>query len=470
VVFSSSLFIYAFIPLFFVFYYCAPQYGRNNVILLASLLFYYSGAGGMIVLLLLSVVVNQYFANLICDVKRTDRRLLLAVGVTLNLATLIYFKYVDFLWQLADKLLGGLAGLSIAPAPGIILPIGISFFTFQAISYLIDVYRQDTAPAPSYKEFAVYHTLFPQLIAGPIVRYREIREQLECRQVNLLSASEGAYRFCSGFGKKVILADNLGAVADHIIKLPLAELGCAHAWLGMICYTLQIYYDFSGYSDMAIGLGKLMGLPFPENFDQPYRSASITEFWRRWHMTLTRWFRDYLYIPLGGNRRGSIRTYVNLMMVFCLCGLWHGAGLNFLVWGVYHGMLLVIERIADRGFAFRPSGPLGVAVTLLLVIVGWVFFRIDDFGTAMIYLRAMFLGASAQVVYFPVQHFLTGDVVFYLIAGIFLALVPTVRIRSLRVDCTPLLIVQLASASLVFAYASLQLAANSFHPFIYFRF
>jgi alginate O-acetyltransferase complex protein AlgI len=469
-VFSSALFIYGFAPLFFTFYYCVPRRWRNHVILVASLLFYWSGAGGATILLLLSILLNQYLANLIGDTKRTDRQHLLALGLILNLAALVYYKYVDFLWLMTDRVLTALAGLSIGPAPEIALPIGISFFTFQAVSYLMDVYSQDTIVAPSYKEFAVYHTLFPQLIAGPIVRYREIREPLERQKVTLFGASEGAYRFCLGFGKKVILADNLGAVADQIIKLPHGELSCGHAWLGMICYALQIYYDFSGYSDMAIGLGRLLGLPFPENFDQPYRSASITEFWRRWHMTLTRWFRDYLYIPLGGNRRGSLRTYINLMTVFCFCGLWHGAGLNFLVWGLYHGMLLVMERIANQRFGWRPSGPVGVAVTLLLVIVGWVFFRIDDFDTATTYVKTMFLGGSVETVYFPVNHYLTGDVVFYLTAGIALALVPTERVRALRSDWTPLLVTQLVGASLVFVYASLQLVANSFHPFIYFRF
>jgi len=469
-VFSSIPFIHGFLPVFLVIYYLAPSHARNQVILIASVLFYAAGAGALVGLLLISVVLNQYFATLITHSKGVSRRRLLLIGVALNLIGLIYYKYAGFLWELFSHALYGAAGVSIGPPPAIALPIGISFFTFQAISYLVDVYRQECPMAPSCRKFAVYHTLFPQLIAGPIIRYREIREQLEQRSLSLASASEGAYRFCVGFGKKVILADNLGAVADQIINLPHAELTCAHAWLGIVCYTLQIYYDFSGYSDMAIGLGRLLGLSFPENFDQPYRAANITEFWRRWHMTLTRWFRDYLYIPMGGNRRGPVRTYFNLMVVFSLCGLWHGAGLSFLTWGLYHGILLVAERIANHRFGWRPKGPVGVTTTIVLVMVGWVFFRIEQFDAAIAYIKTMFWVRSDGNLYFPIEHFIPGDVAFYLAAGIALALIPTDRIRSLRFDRTPVLVVQLGAAFSLFVWASLQLAANSFHPFIYFRF
>jgi alginate O-acetyltransferase complex protein AlgI len=251
---------------------------------------------------------------------------LLAIGVAVNLLNLGYFKYATFLWQLAQA--GGHAARfgSLPSAPAISLPIGISFFTFQAISYLVDVYRKDVSAAGSYGEFGTYHSLFPQLVAGPIVRYREIKSEMQKRPIDRAILTEGAYRFCLGLGKKIVIADNVGRVADAAFTSQPLQLDAANAWLGVFCYALQIYFDFSGYSDMAIGLG------------------------RRWHMTLSRRFRDYLYIPLGGNRRGNVRTFVNSWVVFFLCGLWHGAGLTFIVWGLYHGLLLVIERFAATRF------------------------------------------------------------------------------------------------------------------------
>jgi alginate O-acetyltransferase complex protein AlgI len=468
-VFSSALFVYGFIPVFFSIYFLARPTQRNVVILIASTLFYFAGAGRVIVALLVSVWLNQWLAKRLAGPDRPHRKQLLMLGILLNLSALVYYKYTIFGWTLANHAANAF-NMSLGVAPQILLPIGISFFTFQAISYLLDVYWQHVEPAASYFEFAVYHTLFPQLIAGPIVRYAEIRQALQSRPIELSRLSEGAYRFCIGFTKKIILADNLGSVADRIIQLPSTELTAGHAWLGIICYTLQIYYDFSGYSDMAIGLGKLLGFDFPENFNQPYRSASITEFWRRWHMTLSRWFRDYVYIPLGGNRRGPLRTYANLWIVFALCGLWHGAGLNFLVWGLYHGFLLVGERIAQRSFGWRPRGPLAVAATLVLLMVGWVFFRIEDFGTAIHYLRAMFFAGQATTVYFPVTYYLTADVMTYLAVGAFFALAPLERIYGLRVERAGVFAGQLCFAVALFGLSAMQLAANSFNPFIYFRF
>src|SRR5262249_48421845 len=271
-----------------------------------------------------------------------------------NVLSLAYYKYTGFLWQLVGDATVSVGLPALPQPPSIALPIGISFFTFQAISYLIDVCDEVTSPARSYFEFATYHSLFPQLVAGPIVRYTEISSEMHKRRVDELALTEGAYRFCLGLGKKLVIADTLGNVVDATFSLPAAELDSVRAWIGICFYAFQLYYDFSGYSDMAIGLGRMLGFHFPENFDQPYRSASITEFWRRWHMTLTRWFRDYLYIPLGGNRRGPVRTCVNLATVFLLCGLWHGASLNFVIWGAYHGALLGIESgLGDAGAGGR---------------------------------------------------------------------------------------------------------------------
>jgi alginate O-acetyltransferase complex protein AlgI len=316
----------------------------------------------------------------------------------------------------------------------------------------------------------MYHSLFPQLVAGPIVRYLEITHQIRDRPITFSRLGEGAYRFCIGLGKKIILADNLALVTDQILTLPPDQLTLTHAWIAMICYALQIYLDFSGYSDMAIGLGKFLGFDFPENFDQPYRASSVTEFWRKWHMTLTRWFRDYLYIPLGGNQHGEIRTLLNLWLVFCLCGLWHGAGLNFLIWGVYHGVLLVFERFAHQRLGWRAKGAAGSIMTLVLVTIGWVFFRIEMLSTALSVLKAMFGAGTADAVHLPVAYFLTPDIVTYLAIATAIALLPAGQLGQWRPERTSILVIQLSGALLVFGYAVLLLAANSFNPFIYFRF
>ena len=469
-VFSSQLFIYGFMPIFFSLYYLVDDGRKNWLILGASLLFYAVGAGSTVLVLLASVWLNQFLAVRIEASHTRSRKYLLAIGVTLNLLGLAYYKYATFLLGLAKDALV-MAGIDGLPQPpSIPLPIGISFFTFQAISYLVDVYRRDVPPAASYGEFAVYHTLFPQLVAGPIVRYREISSEMKARRIDIATLTDGAYRFALGLGKKMIIADSVGSVADAIFALPVAELSSGHAWLGILCYTLQIYFDFSGYSDMAIGLGRLLGFHFPENFDQPYRSASVTEFWRRWHMTLSRWFRDYVYIPLGGNRYGTVRTYANLWIVFLLCGLWHGAGLTFLVWGFYHGSLLVIERLADSHLRWRPKGLQGTAATFLLVSIGWVFFRSPTLQAAHHYLAAMFLLGPPTHAYRSVVSYLTRDVLCYIAIGLIFAFAPFGNLNRLRFDRHAVMVPQLVLSSVSLIYSSLLLAANSFNPFIYFRF
>jgi alginate O-acetyltransferase complex protein AlgI len=468
-VFSSSLFLYVFMPIFFALYFLIPARYKNWLILTASLMFYAVGAGSTVLVLIVSIWVNQFLTVRIEWAPPIRGKVLLTLGIVVNLAGLAYYKYGTFAWTLAKE---GVAAVGLGPlpaAPLIPLPIGISFFTFQAISYLVDVYRREISPAGSYGEFATYHSLFPQLVAGPIVRYREIKSEMISRRIDLLALTEGGYRFCLGLGKKIAIADNLGTVADAMFKLPANELGCAQAWLGILCYSLQIYFDFSGYSDMAIGLGRLLGFHFPENFNQPYRSANITEFWRRWHMTLSRWFRDYVYIPMGGNRRGRLRTFAHLWIVFFLCGLWHGAGLTFVVWGLYHGFLLIIERFADTQLQWRPSGILGVAASFVLVTIGWVFFRAPTLGAAVNYLSAMsYVGTGPE--YQPLAVYLTPDIQVYLAVGLFFAFAPLERLSRLRVDRPLVMAQQLGFSAASLIYSSLLLAANSFNPFIYFRF
>ncbi|MBL6652809.1 MAG: MBOAT family protein [Reyranella sp.] len=467
-VFSSQLFLYGFLPVFFALYFLIDDRRKNWLILAASLIFYAVGAGSTVIVLLASIWLNQFLAVRIAPASQPWRVRLLALGITVNLLGLGYYKYVSFLWQLLGDSFVSFALPPLPPAPEIPLPVGISFFTFQAISYLIDVYRREIPPASGYGEFAVYHSLFPQLVAGPIVRYSEIRLEMDARKVDRAALSEGGYRFCLGLGKKMVVADNLGIVVDSIFALPPSELAWEHAWVGILCYSLQIYFDFSGYSDMAIGLGRVMGFHFPENFDQPYRSATITEFWRRWHMTLSRWFRDYLYIPLGGNRHGTLRTFINLWIVFFLCGLWHGAGLTFIVWGLYHGSLLVAERYAHR--RWRPAGLPAIGATFVLVSIGWVFFRAPTLAVAWDYLAAMFLVGPAISDYRPLAAYLHRDTLAYLALGVFFAFTPLERFYKLRFDRSATLTAQIGLATLCLIYSMLLLAANSFNPFIYFRF
>jgi alginate O-acetyltransferase complex protein AlgI len=472
VVFSSPSFLFFFLPLFLVTYYLARSGVRNAIILAASILFYFAGAGYAALVLVLSVPFNQYVGRYIAA-RRDSRKakLALAVGIAVNLLPLLLLKYLGFF---GHTLMDGLALFGIKSTmdlPDWLLPAGISFFTFQGMSYLIDIYWGSIKPAERLVDFGMYLTSFPQLIAGPIVRYAEIEDRVVHRPVRLEQIEWGIVRFCFGLAKKIIIADNMGAIADKIFALSPNQLTASLAWLGAFAYTLQIYFDFSGYSDMAIGMGNMMGFRFPENFNQPYRSQSVTEFWRRWHMTLSRWFRDYLYIPLGGNRAGPLRTYFNLVIVFFLCGLWHGAAYTFIVWGLFHGLLLVIERILRNRFGFKPSGLPGWALTLFFVIVAWVFFRSDTVSGAIRYLAAMFGFGRATEEVFTVGFYLTPDKMLFLVVGTLISLFPLERFQAHAGEwmASRRHAVQLF-ALLCFVYSAAQIAANGFNPFIYFRF
>ena len=381
--FSSPEFLFAFLPLFLLIYFAVPRTAKNPVLLIAGIFFYFTTSGELTSILILSILFNYVIALSIADATERKRKILLIFAVVINIVPLLYYKYSSFLF---DALQGFLyfIGMNIAiVAPKPPLPIGISFFTFQAVSYILDIYWARVRPARSLIDFGMYHSCFPQLIAGPIVRYEEIEREVYQRIVRLDDLYNGCVQFCFGLAKKVVLADNMGAVANPLFDLSSGSLPPIAAWCGAIAYTLQIYFDFSGYSDMAIGLGRMLGFHFPENFNQPYLSVSITEFWRRWHMTLSRWFRDYVYIPLGGNRRSLLRTLLNLQVVFFLCGLWHGAGYGFVVWGLYHGLLLTVERLAAHSFGnagrrLQPSWTLpvfGWCYTIVAVMIGWVIFR-----------------------------------------------------------------------------------------------
>ncbi|MBV8566989.1 MAG: MBOAT family protein [Methylobacteriaceae bacterium] len=469
-VFSSNLFIFAFVPIFFSIYYLLPYRARNPFIFLASIFFYEFGAGPIVLVLIGSIIFN-YAAGRAIEATAGRRGLSGAVfwlAVAVNVAVLVYYKYAGFLWGAANDLTGGALSAHGLPRPDVVLPIGISFFTFQALSYIADIHTGHCRSARSLLEFGMYHSLFPQLIAGPIVRYAEIRGEILKRYVSMAMVSDGFARFALGLGKKIIIADHAGAIADAVFKLAPDQLSPGVAWLGAIAYSIQILFDFSGYSDMAIGLGLLLGFHFPENFNHPYRSQSVTEFWRRWHMTLSRWFRDYLYIPLGGNRKGPYRTYANLVLVFFLCGLWHGAGYTFVIWGLYHGLLLMTERFALHRWNLAPRGFAGQAYTLLMVVVGWVFFRSTSLPHAAALLQQMSLLGEHGGDRPSLVSFLAADQASYLAVGIVLALVPVIGLLPQR---SALVLAARRLASLVmFVYSAALLSANTFNPFLYFRF
>ena len=341
-VFSSNVFLFYFLPIVLFVYFLLDSKFRNMWLFLASLFFYAWGEPYYVVVMLLSIIVNYVLGGASsCFTNRNIRKIILLIAVLCNLGILFYFKYLNFAIDTANKVFK-----YEFIVKNIVLPIGISFYTFQGLTYVIDVYREDAKVQKSPIKLGLYIAMFPQLIAGPIVRYKDVESQLEARICEIDKCFYGIWRFVQGLAKKAIIANTVAEVADNIFSQPAGEISTAAAWLGVVCYTLQIYFDFSGYSDMAIGLGKIMGFDFVENFNYPYTSSSITEFWKRWHISLSSFFRDYVYIPLGGNRKGNV--YLNLSIVFFLTGLWHGASFNFILWGIWHGFFIVLERFSKR--------------------------------------------------------------------------------------------------------------------------
>ncbi len=447
--FAAPLFLWFFMPATLVAYWLLPRF-RNGIVAVASLVFYAWGAGAYTLLLLSAIVVN-YAAGRVLDRIERRRAAVLVAAVAWNLSILAVWKYAGF----ATGQLRAL-GLEGVPLVELALPIGISFFTFHHISYVVDVYRRSTPAQTSVVGFVTYIAMFPQLVAGPIVRYHEISGQLAKPVEGGLAA--GFPRFALGLAKKVVIADSLAPIADAAFA-PGAEMSTVTAWVGALAYTLQIYFDFSGYSDMAIGLGLMIGFRLPENFDRPYSAHSITDFWRRWHMSLSRWFRDYVYIPLGGNRHGPWKTYRNLLTVFVLCGLWHGADWTFLVWGLYHGVLLVAERV----LRFRP----GRLVTLLLVVFGWVVFRAESMPAAWRMLGAMVTWRPGPLDEF-VAHAANPQRLAVFVLALVVVCLPGRPLGPLvATGPRPL---RAAVTWLAAPYAALLVAAGTFSPFLYYQF
>lgn len=471
-VFSSTLFLFYFFPAFLLCYYLAPARLKNFVALTASLLFYAWGGLHFLALFIGSVVLNFLLIRLMDAAVGWQKRIYLIVSIILNVGMLFYFKYANFFLENFEAVQTALGGLPLSWEK-VVLPIGISFFTFEKLTYSIDVYRGVNRPLRSFWDFMLYIMLFPKMIAGPIVRFHEIADQLQDRSAfNTVDHKlAGLFRFVVGLAKKVLLANTLGQEADRIFALDPTELSAALAWLGAVAYTFQIYFDFSGYSDMAIGIGRMIGFQFPENFNNPYISRNITEFWQRWHITLGRWMRDYLYIPLGGNRVKPARLYLNLCIVFLLSGFWHGAAWNFIVWGAFHGFFLIIDRL----FWLRISRRLGVlsaVPTFVVVVVGWVLFRAESLGSATAYLQQMASGSWQQWPAISPEVGLT-----LLLATLFSFAAALPRVERWEVSMftvRPYRLRQAAGLSLLtgllFVLSVSYLLGSTFNPFIYFRF
>ena len=469
--FTEPAFLFYFLPATLAAYFLAGARLRNLLLTLASFLFYAVGEWAFLGWLLASTAATYLVARGIDAWRgRPAARWLLIAGLAIDLALLGWFKYAGFGGRTLVAL--GLAGLSV---PSVALPLGISFFTFHKISYKVDVFRGTAEVRKDPLDLLLYILFFPQLIAGPIVRYHDIAGELLARRVSSADFAEGVRRFAVGFAKKMLVANTVAVVADHMFSLGPERLDAAGAWLGLLCYAIQIYFDFSGYSDMAIGLARMFGFHFLENFDHPYFSRSITEFWRRWHISLSRWFRDYLYVPLGGNRGPRWRTYLNLSVVFLFCGLWHGASWTFVLWGAFHGALLIVERAGwGRVLARLPVGVQHLQ-TVLWVGLGWVLFRAPTLPAAGVYFRALAgFGARSDLV--QLLSTLTPEVVLALTVGVIgsTPVLQQLRRRRARVG------LELGSAgagwlrdaaALGLLFLSvLQVASGTYNPFIYFRF
>jgi len=476
-IFSSLTFLFLFLPLGLAAYYACPARHRNWVALAASGFFYAWGAPRFVIVLFVSSLLDYWLSQALPEGRRTPgaRKGVLAAAVAMNISLLLYFKYANFFvaeWN------GWLARFGAAEVPwtAIALPIGISFFTFQKVSYLVDVYRGTAKVARNAADYLLYVVLFPQLIAGPIVRYHDVAMQLEKRDHTRERFFTGILRFCQGLGKKVLVANTLAEVADAAFGAAPASLSCGWAWLGVLAYAFQIYFDFSGYSDMAIGLGRLMGIEFLENFNRPYISRSITEFWRRWHISLSNWMREYLYIPLGGNRKGVWRTYANLWLVFLVSGFWHGAAWNFVAWGAFHGFFLCLDKLFKDTRVSRAPAWAGLPATFVLVLFSWVLFRAETLSHAVAYMGRMVdllaaAPAAPAAIEFGLRHQLT------LAAALVLCFGPAVKARTfdyMRLEpanaTVGQVLARLAVAMLLLAWSASVLATSSFNPFIYFRF
>lgn len=473
-VFSSSLFLLYFLPIFLIVYYLAGVKYKNLVIVLASIFFYSWGGPRYIFIIFFSILLDFYLAQAIHKSIGQKRKYYMILALSINISFLLYFKYANFFMDNLNEIFG-LLGIKGVAFMKVALPIGISFFTFHEMSYIIDVYRNEKAPMKNLVDYSLYILFFPQLIAGPIIRFNEISDQIIDRKEHETIDNKliGFFRFCIGLAKKVLVANVLGAEADKIFALDPSILNSGIAWVGILAYTFQIYFDFSGYSDMAIGIARMLGFTFPENFNNPYTSQSVTEFWRRWHMTLSRWMRDYLYIPLGGNKvktRG--RLYFNLWLVFFLSGLWHGATWNFIAWGVYQGFFLTIERLFLHKFYEKIGKYPSIVFTFFFTVISWVIFRSDSLPHAYQYIISMF---SFHPSNFTIEY--GKEFVLIMIVAIFFSFIRLFKIgeylenKIFSTDYTlRRMYVMFVCSVFIFVFSISSITSLGFNPFIYFRF
>ena len=464
-VFSSLLFLYIYLPIVLAVYYLVPARFRNLWLFLVNLVFYGWGEPVYILLMLFSICLNYVSGRLIDRFRGDDRRAktVLTVNTVLNLSLLFFFKYFD----LVLGTIGRLIGMSM-PVLGLSLPIGISFYTFQSMSYPIDVYRGDGRVQKDFIKFGTFVALFPQLIAGPIVRYKDIDDQLDERTESLEKFVSGVERFVVGLGKKVLIANNVGLLWNAYAGASASELTFVGAWLGAIAFSLQIYFDFSGYSDMAIGLGRMLGFEFLENFNYPYISRSVTEFWRRWHISLGNWFKDYLYVPLGGNRRGLSRQILNILIVWACTGIWHGASWTFLFWGLYYAFFLLLEKTFLLRLLEKLPRIVGHVYTLVVAISGWMIFQQTDIPQTLVFFRAMYGFGSSGFICGTDLYYLSGFAVL-LVIGVFASFPTGAGLmrrlpKNARAAAVPILII------IVLILSTAYLVDSTYNPFLYFRF
>lgn len=467
-IFSSVLFLYIYLPLVLLIYQLTPLKARNLLLLIVNLIFYGWGEPVYILLMFLSIgidYVNGYYVGKYRNTDRKKAKRFVILSVVMNLSLLGFFKYYDFL----AISLNGLLNMQLLQPLGLALPIGISFYTFQTMSYTIDIYRNQADAQKSIINFGTYVTLFPQLIAGPIVRYNDVADQLEHREYHSDMFAYGIQRFILGLAKKVLLANNIGLLWESVQKMDFGSMSVLSAWLGIIAFAFQIYFDFSGYSDMAIGLGKMFGFTFLENFNYPYISKSITEFWRRWHISLSVWFKEYVYIPLGGNRHGTWRMVFNLAVVWMLTGFWHGASWNFLWWGSYFGILLILEKLFLKQWLDKCPSFVGHCYTLILVLISWVLFALNDGEAIAAYLRAMFVLNGNCIVDHTSIYLLANYAV--LLIGLILASLPLGKILYHRyVENKPLYVLVPFILGFLLLASTAYIVDASYNPFLYFRF
>ena len=481
-VFSSEVFLFLFLPVVLLVHCLLGRRAWNTVLLVASLIFYTWGEQAYVLIMVYSITISYIIGRLLEITKRQKtRNFILGSGIALNLIPLVYFKYSGFLIENLNSLFN----LEVMANESISLPIGISFFTFQAISYLIDLFRGEAQPQRSIWQLGLYISLFPQLIAGPIVRYHDINKQISQRTISLSDVGQGAERFIIGLAKKVLIANPIGELVDSVFSLDPTDINAGLAWLAILGYSLQIYFDFSGYSDMAIGLCRMFGFRLKENFYYPYYARSIKDFWRRWHISLSSWFRDYLYIPLGGNRLGATRTMTNLFIVFLLCGLWHGASWNFIAWGLFHGFLLSVERIKFiDAFMARLPGFMAHTYTLLMVGFGWVLFRSPTLDYALDYFISMFSFNRERFMDVYLLNTLNNETYIAMAVGILFSMpiypylkenviLPLLDGTSNKHRVSTALIFRgllLAVFSSLFLLSIISTVSGDYNPFLYFRF